>query len=182
MRFPSEETFQPGGEFGTSWGRRSGRAFVSMIAGALALSLAVACGDDGDDNNSGGSGGSSGGSDGSGGSAGAASGGTGGTSSTGGASNTGGSSNSGGGSSGCGSTGETCDGSCADGYDCLQGFCVPAREMCGGIAGASCPDAAPVCVTCDGCDFGPCLTDEELECLCEAEGVADAFPLCAPKT
>jgi hypothetical protein len=72
---------------------------------------------------------------------------------------------------GCGALGAACDIACPQNLECLQGVCIPQnRASCGGIAGAECPQNFPICMTCNGCDFGPCFRESEIACVCRGVG------------
>jgi hypothetical protein len=67
--------------------------------------------------------------------------------------------------------GAACDVDCPLNYECLHGVCIPPnRATCGGIVGMECPQGFPVCMTCNGCDFGPCFRENEIACLCRGAG------------
>lgn len=67
--------------------------------------------------------------------------------------------------------GSPCTARCPSGYECVDGACLPGsmRPGCGGFAGAMCTTRAfPNCLYFDSSDYGPCLSEEELTCACEA--------------
>lgn len=84
---------------------------------------------------------------------------------------------------GCGDLGKPCSSAeeCGEGLECHgSGVCL--REgvaICGGFAGATCPSEAPHCYYCSGCDFGPCLTTEEVACVCAPPGAGARFTDCS---
>lgn len=57
---------------------------------------------------------------------------------------------------------------CPSGYECNVGRCAPqGRDLCGGVAGARCTDPEfPSCLYFATADFGPCMTPEEVACIC----------------
>jgi hypothetical protein len=71
----------------------------------------------------------------------------------------------------CGGLGAGCDVSCQPNFECERGVCIPnGRPTCGGFAGMECPQGFPVCMYCNGCDFGPCFRENEIACLCRGVG------------
>jgi hypothetical protein len=76
---------------------------------------------------------------------------------------------------GCSGIGRACatDMNCAGGLTCYSGsaggVCAVPRSICGGVAGAECPDEAALCMVLQGTDFGLCASAPEAACIC-AEG------------
>ena len=71
----------------------------------------------------------------------------------------------------CGALGAGCDVSCAQGFECMQGVCIPQnRARCGGIVAMDCPESFPICMMCNGCEGGPCFRESEIACLCRGVG------------
>ena len=72
--------------------------------------------------------------------------------------------------SGADGLGYFCEGGvdCPSGYECNVGRCAPqGRDLCGGVAGARCTDPEfPSCLYFATADFGPCMTPEEVACIC----------------
>jgi len=69
--------------------------------------------------------------------------------------------------------GTPCRSGCSRGFQCVDGICLPsaARETCGGVAGARCTDTRTFtnCVFLAGADFGPCLSNQERDCVCGSD-------------
>lgn len=74
--------------------------------------------------------------------------------------------------------GAPCEDSCSAGFTCTIGRCTPqGREVCGGVVGAPCADRGhPHCLYFASADFGVCLDDAEVDCLCRVAPAS--FPEC----
>lgn len=75
-------------------------------------------------------------------------------------------------------------GDCGTGFMCgmpgTRSICVPTSGDgggCGGFAGAMCPAGAmrSRCLYYSSADFGPCVTPQELECICGTPDRRSAF-------
>ena len=177
-----EERGSGGSAGATNRGGSAGSGGSSGSAGVGGTSGSTSGGGTGGTSNggsgaSGGGGASSGGSSNAGGAAGSS-----GSAGEGGEGNSGGSGGSAGegGGTGCGELGEECSGVCSGGFECLEGVCIPSgRPICGGFAGAECPEGTPLCMYCASCDYGPCFRTDERACLCRTGAARAGFPGCS---
>ena len=84
----------------------------------------------------------------------------------------------------CGEIGQACtEGSnqCQGPHQtCLVGVCVPSyNSICGGVVGEMCVEPDTSCGYCTGCDFGPCLSGKQWDCVCNTALGRTAFPRCS---
>jgi hypothetical protein len=83
----------------------------------------------------------------------------------------------------CGNVGKGCalTSECGSGEECNMdsppgGICLPSpRPSCGGFANAMCPSSTPRCMIFRTADFGPCLTDYEVGCVCTSSAGSARF-------
>jgi len=76
----------------------------------------------------------------------------------------------------CGSYGTVCtsSASCDSGLVCMEGYCMPNVDICGGTTRPMCPAGVQECFHITGTDFGGCVTPAEIACVC-ASGAASRF-------
>jgi len=74
----------------------------------------------------------------------------------------------------CGSYGAVCasDASCDSGLVCMEGYCMPNVDICGGIARPMCPTGLQQCFQIVGTDFGGCVTPAEVACVCSSSAAS----------
>src|SRR5690606_11228766 len=72
----------------------------------------------------------------------------------------------------CGAIGSACTDECPDDLICDNGMCRPeTTDTCGGFnPDNTCSPSAPVCLYCEGGDFGPCFTEADAKCICNTAG------------
>lgn len=78
------------------------------------------------------------------------------------------------------SGGNECGGGGGSGLDCVDppGLCMPIMPTCGGFVMAQCPGLTPVCLYYRGADYGPCLTVDQRNCICNDPNARQYFPGC----
>ncbi len=76
--------------------------------------------------------------------------------------------------------GNECGGGGGSGLDCVDppGLCMPTMPTCGGFVQARCPGLTPVCMFYRGADYGPCLTVDQRNCICNDPNARQFFPDC----